>query len=43
MNHPKSMFQLSGVHYRAFGLQGFGGLEFRAFKLQGLRVQGLAF
>ena len=35
MNHPKSMFQLSGVHYRVNGLRGVGLVVLR------IRVQGL--
>ena len=41
MNHPKSMFQLSGVHYKGLVELGVSGLsrEFRELGLVGFRVQ----
>ena len=49
MNPPKTMFQLSGLHCRAFGLQGFRvglvgfrflGLGFASLGFLGFRVYG---
>ena len=40
MNHPKSMFQLSGVHYRGLRFRGLGfNCEFP--KIRGTLVGGL--
>ena len=38
MNHPKSMFQLSGVHYRAYGRSRFlkGSLKASFRDLEGI-------
>ena len=42
MNPPKTMFQLSGVHCRAFRMSDFTGvgLGFRAFRAWGFRGLG---
>ena len=43
MNHPKSMFQLSGVHYRVHGLTAKvkGSLQVRVLK--GIRNRSISF